>query len=174
MKISLLGYMGSGKTTIGRELADQLQFKFVDLDEFIEFKYKKSVSEIFSQESEIKFRKYERETLMEILNSSEDLILSLGGGTPAYYDNIKLINDHSHSFYLRLTPQELRNRLLHEKSNRPLIAHLSDDELPEFIAKHLFERRYFYEKAMKTIDVKTKTADELVQEIIQYLPHLPK
>lgn len=173
MKISLVGYMGSGKSTIGKKLADQLQFKFVDLDESIESKYKKSVSEIFSHEGEIKFRKYERETLIEILNFSEDFILSLGGGTPVYYDNMKLINKHSQSFYLRLTPQELRNRLIYEKSHRPMIAHLSDEELTEFVAKHLFERRSFYENALKTIDVKTKTVEEIVQEIILNLhPHL--
>ena len=166
MKITLLGYMGSGKTTIGKELSDTLNFKFVDLDEFIEFVYKKPVSEIFSHEGEIKFRKYEREALMEILNSSDDLILSLGGGTPAYYDNMDFINKHSNSFYLRLTPSDLVKRLMEEKISRPLLAHLSDEELPEFIAKHLFERRNFYEKAMKTINVKEKTVEEIVQEII--------
>lgn len=174
MKISLLGYMGSGKTTIGKELSQTLNVKFVDLDQFIQINYQKTVSEIFSQEGEIKFRKYERQSLLEILNSSDDLIVSLGGGTPAYYDNMDWINEHSHSFYLRLTPSDLVKRLREEKTSRPLIAHLSDEELPEFVAKHLFERRIFYEKAMKSIDVKEKTIDETVQEIIQHLPLLPK
>lgn len=174
MKISLLGYMGSGKTTIGKELSAQLNIKCVDLDQFIQIKHKKTIPEIFSQEGEIKFRKYEQEALIEILNSSEDLILSLGGGTPAYYDNMDFVNKNSNSFYLRLTPSDLVKRLMEEKSSRPLIAHLSEEELPEFVAKHLFERRNFYEKAMKTIDVKEKTIEEIVQEIIQHLPLRPK
>ncbi len=175
MQISLVGYMGSGKSTIGKELARQLNWKFIDLDQFIESKYRKTISTLFSDEGEIKFRKYEREALLEILAIEENFILALGGGTPAYYDNMDLINDNSHSIYLRLTPKELIKRLESEKSIRPLLSHLSEEEFPEFIAKHLFERRAFYEQAKLYIDIKEKMINQIVEEIIQNLPQsLPK
>lgn len=171
MKISLLGYMGSGKSTIGKELASKLNLKFIDLDKFISSKHQKSIPEIFATDGEIKFRKYEREALIEILEAEENFILSLGGGTPAYYDNMDLINQATHSIYLRLTPKELIERLRPEKSSRPLIAHLSDEEFPEFIAKHLFERRNFYENAKSILAVQEKSVKEIIEEIILNLPH---
>lgn len=174
MKISLLGYMGSGKTTIGTELAAELNMEFIDLDVYLESQHDKSISDIFKSEGEIKFRKFEREALEEVLERNENIVLSLGGGTPAYYNNMELVNQHAFSIYLRLTPKELISRLTHEKSVRPLIAHLSEAEMPEFIAKHLFERRPFYEEAKFKIDVKEKSPFDIVGEIKSLLaPHLP-
>lgn len=174
MKISLLGYMGSGKTTIGTALAAELNMEFIDLDVYLQNKHEKTISEIFHSEGEIKFRKFEREALEEVLLRYEDLVLSLGGGTPAYYNNIERVNQYSFSIYLRLTPKELIDRLTHEKSIRPIIAHLSETEMPEFIAKHLFERRPFYEEAKFKIDVKEKSPFDIVGEIKSLLaPHLP-
>ncbi len=170
MKISLLGYMGSGKSTVGKKLAAQLNWEYQDLDQFIENQHKKTIADIFSSNGEIKFRKYEREALKKILDLEKKSVISLGGGTPAYYDNMQLINEFSYSIYLRMTPKELIKRLENEKSTRPLLAHLSNEILPEFIAKHLFERRNFYEQAQFTIDVKEKSSDEIAQEIILHLP----
>lgn len=170
MHLSLTGYMGSGKSTVGKELAAQLNWEFQDLDQFIENQKQKTIAEIFSQEGEIKFRKYEREALIELLESDNDSVISLGGGTPAYYDNMHLVNENSYSVYLRLTPKELIKRLENQKSVRPLLSHLSDDELPEFIAKHLFERRNYYEQAQFTLDVKEKSPHEIAREIILRLP----
>lgn len=164
--------MGSGKSTVGKELASQLNLPFVDLDQFIETKHNSSIEDLFKSIGEIKFRKLERVALLDLLSGDKSFVLALGGGTPAYYDNLAEINRHSFSVYLRLNPNELAKRLAHEKSVRPLISHLSGEELPEFIAKHLFERRGFYELAQLKLDVKEKEVSEIVSEIIPHLPNL--
>lgn len=170
MKISLIGYMGSGKSTIGKRLAEKLNQKFIDLDVYIEQENNETIQEIFSRNGEIKFRKLERDAMVKTLNIEEDFVIALGGGTPAYYNNTELINERTFSVYLRLSIKEIIERLKNEKNRRPLIAHLDDEHLPEFIAKHLFERRIFYERANLTIDVNEKTVEKIVSEIIQNLP----
>lgn len=171
MLISLMGYMGSGKSTIGKELAKTFNYKFIDLDDYIEASENQSISEIFKNGGEIKFRKLERFYLLEILEEEKNAVIALGGGTPVYYDNIDKINEHSFSFYLRMTPPELFERLVKEKDSRPMIAHIDDNELTEYIAKHLFERRNYYEQSKFTIDLKDKSVKQIVEEIIQ--DHLP-
>ena len=175
MRISLIGYMGSGKSTVGKELASQLNIDFFDLDQFIETQHNSSIENLFQTKGEIVFRKLEREALLEILSLEKPFVLALGGGTPAYYKNMNEIINRSFSVYLRLNPKELTARLKNEKSLRPLISHLSDEELPEFIAKHLFERCEFYEMADFKLDGKEKSINQIVSEIIQNLPKpLPK
>lgn len=170
--ISLIGYMGSGKTTIAQLLAKMMNYPLIDLDEYIEEKEKLKISEIFSLQGNIHFRKLERKYLEEIL-SSENSILSMGGGTPVYFDNMDLINQHSHSFYLRMNPTNLTQRLLKEKSHRPMISHLeTEEELQEFIAKHLFERIPYYEKAKFHIDSNGKISHEIVKEILAKIKNL--
>lgn len=169
MKISLLGYMGSGKTTAASEIASKTGLEFIDLDYYIEEETGKSISQIFEKEKELGFRKHERKALKKLMDSERDFVLALGGGTPVYYDNIVLINAHSQSVYLRLSPGEVIERIKSEKEQRPLLAHLEDSQLPEFIAKHLFDRRPYYEKAKWVVDVKEKTAGEIADEIIRLL-----
>lgn len=165
MLISLMGYMGSGKTTLAKDLAEKLNYKLIDLDNYIEQTAGKAISEIFAEGGEIKFRKIEREVLLKILEEENDAVIALGGGTPVYYDNTAQITEHTTSIYLRMTPPELYNRLVKEKESRPMISHLKDEDLLEFIAKHLFERRNYYEQAKFTIDVKEKEAKEISEEI---------
>src|SRR5690625_7262031 len=112
MLISLMGYMGSGKSTIGKELANTFNYKFIDLDEFIEASETQSISEIFKNGGEIKFRKLERLYLLEILEEEKNAIIAFGGGSPVYYDNIDKINEHSFSFYLIITPPQLFEKLV--------------------------------------------------------------
>jgi shikimate kinase len=169
MKISLIGYMGSGKSTIGRSLAKKLRLNFIDLDQKIEETENKKISEIFNEKGEIYFRKIENQILKELLLSNESFVLALGGGTPVFYNSMELVNQFSESFYLRLTPNELKNRLSKEKGKRPLIAHLNDDDLEEFIAKHLFERNPFYSEAKHQLAIKEKSIDEVVTSIFQIL-----
>lgn len=170
MIISLAGYMGSGKSHISNILSKKINFKLIDLDKEIISRNKQSVTEIFASKGEIFFRKQEREILEEILASQENTVLSLGGGTPAYYNNMEVINNRSISFYLRLNVKNLAERLSKQKSKRPLIAKISDENLPEFIAKHLFERNPFYNKCQYTIDCDEKTPEEITEEIIHHLP----
>lgn len=170
MQIVLLGYMASGKSTIGKLLSEKLQLPFLDLDNYISEKENKSVPEIFSQNGEIYFRKIEHEYLKEVLENQQDCIISLGGGTPCYANNMQLIHDKKAiSIYLKASIQTLSERLLKNKSSRPLIAFLEDEQVPEFIAKHLFERRFFYEQATKFLNIDKKSENEIVSEIEKLL-----
>ena len=166
MKIVLLGYMGSGKSTIGRNLANEIQLPFVDLDDYIREKESKTISTIFKEKGEIYFRKVEHQYLKEILNFNVSFVLSLGGGTPCYANNMDVIkNSDTVSFYLQASIKTLVNRLLKEKNQRPLIATLEDDKVDEFVAKHLFERNSFYQEADFTIKTDDTSTSEIVREL---------
>lgn len=166
MKIVLLGYMGCGKSTIGRSLANEIELPFVDLDDYIKEKEGKMISTIFKEKGEIYFRKVEHQYLKEILNFNASFVLSLGGGTPCYANNMEVIKESDAiSFYLQASVKTLVERLLKEKNERPLIAILEDDKVDEFVAKHLFERMFFYEKATFTIKIDGNSKSEIVSEL---------
>ncbi|TDQ30922.1 shikimate kinase [Zeaxanthinibacter enoshimensis] len=170
MKIVLLGYMGSGKSTVGKKLAAQLGIPFTDLDDYIEESLGNSIPEIFLNKGEIFFRKQEHLYLRKILESEGDKVIALGGGTPCYSNNMNLILEKTpHVFYLSVPIPELNARLLTGKADRPLIRDLKDEELPEFIGKHLFERRNYYSLATHTIQAGGKEVHELVSEIVTLL-----
>ena len=169
MIISLLGYMGSGKSHVSKNLSKKLNFPLIDLDQKISEENLLSIPEIFQTKGEIFFRKEEKRVLENILNEEKDIILSLGGGTPVYYNNMDLINEKSKSIFLRASVKTLTERVLLQKNTRPLIAKLNDDDVPEFIAKHLFERNPFYSKSHFTVDTDSKTANDISAEIIKLL-----
>lgn len=169
-KIVLVGYMGVGKTTIAKELSERLEIEFYDLDKFIEQKLNLSIEEIFKSKGEIYFRRVESETFQELLNLDRNFILSTGGGTPCYYDNYKLLQkENVISVYLKASITTLAERLKTEKKTRPMIAQFTDEELLEFIGKHLFERSYYYNKAKNVVEVDGKSTSEITQEIIDRL-----
>lgn len=168
MKVLLLGYMGSGKSTIGRILAQKLNQSFLDLDNIIEKNEGKSVAEIIRNKGEIHFRKIEQQYFNQLLDQSESFILALGGGTPVYAGNHHRLKENGiTSIYLRANIPTLVNRLQDELAQRPLLD--NKDDLSEFIAKHLFERSPFYNEATYTIAVDGKSIDDIVQEIEQKL-----
>lgn len=171
MVITLLGYMGSGKSTIGRQLAMVLEYDFVDLDNFIEEREVLSIPEIFQTKGEVYFRKVEHKYLKELLCQDKNIVLSLGGGTPCYANNMELLKTcNSISFYLKMTPLDLTDRLFNEKDNRPLISHLNNkDALQEFIAIHLFERQSFYQKANQILKTDKLAVKEVVELIVKKL-----
>ena len=166
MKTVLLGYMGSGKSTVAKLLAKALNLPFTDLDDYIEEKEKKSIKELFKDKGEIYFRLQESKYLKEVLEDAHPGIIALGGGTPCYGSNMELIKRFSESFYLKGSITTIANRLQSEKSQRPLIAALNEEQLIEFIAKHLFERRAFYEQASKTVIIDGKTAEVIKDELL--------
>ena len=166
MIISLVGYMGSGKSHISKILSTELHHKLLDLDKEISLKFKKSIPEIFQEHGEIYFRKKEREILENLLQEKENSVLCVGGGTPTFYKNMESINEKSTSFFLRTSVGTLVERLMKNKERRPLLARIPDDELAEFIAKHLFERNQFYQKANHIIETDHKSPEEIVNEII--------
>lgn len=169
MIISLVGYMGSGKSHISKVLSNKINFKLIDLDRQISLKNKMTIPEIFEKKGEIYFRKQENEILKEILSASEDFILSVGGGTPAYFNNMEIINQHSESIFLRTSVTNLTARILKQKEKRPLVANIPEDDLPEFIAKHLFERNIYYSQAKFTIDTDGKEPDQIADEILSLI-----
>ncbi|MDR0348643.1 MAG: shikimate kinase [Tannerella sp.] len=153
-RIFLVGYMGAGKTTIGKELSGQMHLSFIDLDYFIEGRYHKTVSQLFAERSEEGFRKIEQNTLHEVAGF-EDIIISTGGGAPCFYDNMSFMNLTGTTVYLRVSAQELANRIEPCKYTRPVLSHLSGEELTRFVAASLAERSPYYEQAHITFDAET-------------------
>jgi len=162
MKIVLVGYMGSGKSTVGVLLAQQLELPFIDLDAFIEAQEGMKISELFERKGVVYFRKLERTALEALKRSSDSFVLATGGGAPCYGDNMTLINEFANGVvYLKLSIPNLIERLSVEKEKRPLIAHLSKEQMEEFVRKHLFERSYYYNMAAVVIDTSGKTPLEV-------------
>jgi shikimate kinase len=169
-KIILVGYMGSGKTTIGKLLSEYIEIPFYDLDNLIENKEGNSVQNIFSEKGEIYFRKLESELFKDFVNTNDSFVLSIGGGTPCYANSHLILQNHSvDSFYLKNSIEALTGRLSKEKQHRPLISNLSDEDLQDFIRKHLFERNYFYFQSKNTIETENKSEIEIVKAIIESL-----
>lgn len=165
-KIVLIGYMGSGKSKVGELLAKNLELPFYDLDFLIENELQKSIGEIFSEEGEVFFRKKEHEVFKKLIENDESYILSTGGGTPCYANNhLFLANDDVISVYLKTSIPVLVSRLKNEISKRPLLQSLKDEETFEFIAKHLFDRSYFYNQCKFTVMTDEKSPEEIVSEI---------
>lgn len=161
--------MGSGKSHVSKILSEKLNFKLIDLDKEISKRNKMTIPEIFDKKGEIYFRKLERESLEEILASEKNVILSLGGGTPVYYNNMEIINHNSKSVFLRASVATLAERLSKQKEKRPLIANIADKNLAEFIAKHLFERNDFYNKAQISVITDNRTPEDIASEITEKL-----
>lgn len=167
MKIVLLGYMASGKSSIGRRLSNLLSMSFLDLDDYISAQENMAIPTIFAEKGEVYFRTIEHKYLKEVLDKKEDFILALGGGTPCYANNMDVINKdkHSVSIYLNGNTATMIERLIRKKAKRPLVASLGDDKIPEFVAKHLFERRPFYEQAEHHIKIDGKRKKDVAIEI---------
>ena len=167
MKIILLGYMGSGKTTVGKQFSNKMGIPFYDLDHYIATEEKATIPQIFKDKGEIYFRKIEHRYLKEFLQQKKMYILSLGGGTPCYAGNMELITNQKEirSVYLEASISTLITRISGSKQERPLLASLSGEKITEFVAKHLFERRKFYEKAQYSISVDKKDIDTIVAEM---------
>ncbi|MDF1518622.1 MAG: shikimate kinase [Lutibacter sp.] len=166
MKIVLLGYMASGKSAVGKILAEKLAIQFIDLDSFIEQREQMSITEIFETKGEIYFRKIEGSYLKELLDSNESSVISLGGGTPCYGNNLDFIENKSNSFYLKASIDTIFERLKNETSQRPLVAAIGTENLKEYIAKHLFERAPYYERAHHTVLADHKNVAQIVDEIM--------
>jgi shikimate kinase len=163
-RIFLIGYMGSGKTSIGMKLADKLGFSFVDMDHMIEEKYLKTVSQIFAESGQDRFREIEKDVLHEV-SEFDNVIIATGGGAPCFFDNIDYMNAHGLTVYLHLTAQQLAERLESSRTGkRPLLADRKGDELRQFITESLLQREVFYLKAT----LKVNGSDEdMIESITQ-------
>ncbi|WP_229665902.1 shikimate kinase [Flavobacterium suaedae] len=170
MKIVLCGYMGSGKSIIAKLLSKALTINSIDLDEYIEKQQGKTISHIFEESGEVKFRKLEHEALKEIMNGSDDFLLAMGGGTPCYAGNDKFLKQNDViSIYLKTGIKEIVKRLTTEIDKRPLLKNLDEEEREEFVAKHIFDRSYYYMQSKHVVTTDGKTPEAIVNEIMSLL-----
>ncbi len=164
-RIVLIGYMGAGKTTIGRVLARTLNLEFFDLDWYIEARYRMKIPQIFAERGESGFREMEQAMLHEVCEM-EDVVIACGGGTPCFYDNMDYINTQSECFYLKADPEVLRTHLLMGKSQRPLIQGKSPEELITYIEESLKVREPFYLKAKHVIPIEVIHTTEQIKHYV--------
>ncbi len=164
-KITLIGYMASGKTTVGEALAKKLNTSFIDLDEYIATKENLSLTEIFELKGEEHFRKIELRYLQGLLEQDNFFVLSLGGGTPTIDNTMEIINKNSTCIYLNASVSTLVQRLLPDPTERPILASVTEDLLESYIKEHLGERLAYYEKASINIAVDKLSVTEIVAEI---------
>lgn len=144
--VFLIGYMGSGKTTLGRGVEARAHIAFIDLDQYIEERYGKSIKDIFKERGEDGFRLIERDCIRE-LSLKKDILVACGGGTPCFFDNMEIMNSRGTTIWLDASVDILHARLKEGRSQRPLIADFDDDELRGFIVKSLEKRNPFYSQA---------------------------
>ena len=160
MKIILLGYMGSGKTTLGRKLACIIQHQFIDLDEYIEEQEGWIISQIFEEDGEDYFRKLERVYLHRVIEK-EDVVISTGGGTPCFFDNMDQMNEYGKTIYINMHPKALLPRLISSPSTRPLLAGKDGKEMLNYVFKTLRSREKYYHKAKRVVTGYNLTARKL-------------
>ncbi|MBF1605272.1 MAG: shikimate kinase [Prevotella shahii] len=151
-RIILIGYMGAGKTTVGKALAAELGLRFYDLDWYIESRMRKTVAQLFAELGEEGFRRIERNMLHEVAEF-EDVLISCGGGTPCFFDNMQYINQQGLTLYLKASPEVLYKHLKMGKSVRPLLLNKTPEEVQRFISEQLKAREQFYTRAQFTLDV---------------------
>lgn len=170
-RIILIGYMGSGKTTVGKALSKETGMMFYDLDWYIESRMRKTVAQIFAEKGEEGFRKIEHNMLHEVAEF-ENVIISCGGGTPCFFDNIDYINQQGEVVYLKATPEVLYRHLLMGKVERPLIKNKTPEELIAYITEQVAKREEFYNKARYTLDVSLMDNYEKIQLSVDQLHQL--
>lgn len=165
MKIFLIGFMGAGKSHWGSLISQKLGIPFFDLDEQVTSHAGKTVAEIFASAGEEQFRLMEKDALHIITESHDSFVMACGGGTPCYFNNIEYMNQSGTTVWINAQPDILFRRLVEEKDKRPLIKNLSDDQLKNFIAKKIADRRIYYEQADITIDEEPAQLDSLIEMI---------
>ncbi len=163
-RIYLVGFMGVGKTTVGKKLARQLGYRFVDLDDFFEEKFKIEINDFFNKYDEPLFRKLEHDRLKKTFEM-KGVVVSTGGGTPCHFQGIEEINSHGLSVFLEMPPLSIAQRLVHARRKRPLLEGKSHEQLIDFISQKLSERMSCYEKAAMRVDALNLKIAVLVAEI---------
>jgi shikimate kinase len=169
MIVYLIGMPASGKTTIGKQVAKKTNFIFTDLDDVISAKEEVSIKQIFQEKGEAYFREVENKYLKEVSQTKENTVVSLGGGTPCFYDNMDVILSSGKVFYINAPDYVIISRIIRGVTKRPLFAGLNENELSDKINLLLKEREPFYLKAHHQIDMKTRSKKDVVEEIYSYI-----
>jgi shikimate kinase len=164
LNIYLIGFMGSGKTTIAKKISKSLNLKFLDTDKEIEKKTRSSINDIFNKKGELFFRQEEKKIVNEIINL-ENTVISTGGGLPCFNKNIDILNKSGCTIYLKCDKELLYNRLLVDKKNRPLIKGFNHKELKKYINNLLIKREKIYNKSKYTIVCNDLKTNELLRQI---------
>lgn len=171
--IILIGYMGAGKSTLGKALAHHLQQDFCDLDHYIEQKANKTIADIFATRGENEFRKMEQKALAEVLTHKKGVV-AVGGGTPCYFDNMEQMNLHATTIYLKATAETLKNHIRMGGNKRPLVDGKDDKELIAYINESLQKREPYYRRAQHTLNIDTITTEEQIQHYVAMLEDIYK
>ncbi|MDR0394122.1 MAG: shikimate kinase [Tannerella sp.] len=171
IRIFLVGYMGAGKTTLGKALARRMHLSYIDTDQFIENRYHKKVCDLFASGGEAHFRKIEYHTLCEV-SEIENVVISTGGGLPCFQDSMVIMNRAGTTVYLDVPAEELATRLKASKTVRPVLQNRSGSELVDFIKESLEERRPFYEQAGICFDAEQMDTEYDVKTLVEKLEAL--
>jgi shikimate kinase len=170
-KIYLIGYMGSGKTSVGGPLAKRLDRSFFDLDKLIEEKTGKTIQQIFEEDGEAVFRGLEKHVLRHFTESQSRFVLAVGGGTPCFYDNMAFMNRQGLTIYLKMDAASLAFRLVHSKTERPLLKSIGNQDLECFVRQHLREREDMYHEAgmvVNALGMSSARICDLAGKILNY------
>ena len=165
MKLFLIGFMGSGKTHWGQLLAAKMDLPFFDLDAVIEQKEKATIAEIFAEKGEESFRYAEKEALEKLVGANKNFIISCGGGTPCFFNNIGFMKQKGLVIWLNTQIDTLVGRLLKQKNSRPLLKNIADKELKQYIISRILRRRLYYEQADITVHEETLSVDTFAEII---------
>ena len=171
IRIILIGYMGAGKTTVGKELAKALGVPFYDLDWYISTRMRKTVKQIFDERGEEGFRLIEHNMLHEVAEF-EDVVISCGGGTPCYFDNMEYMNQQADTIYLKASPEILHMHLKMGKGVRPLLLNKTPEEVAVFIREQLAQREHFYAQARHIVDVNLMDSFEKIADTVAQIQQL--
>lgn len=164
-RIFLIGFMGSGKSTYGKLMAQKLNIDFLDMDDYIEKQYSKSIYSLFEEWGEEQFRKEEKNVLRN-LPVSDNLIIATGGGTPCFFDNMEFMNKQGETIYLRTSVRELRDRLMHSNKKRPLLLDKSLKDLEVYIADLLKKREAYYLKSRYILETDDLNPNNLISSYL--------
>lgn len=172
MILFLIGYMGCGKSSIGRTLAKRMDYTFVDMDSEIERECEMTISEIFATHGESYFRERESDMLQKMAHRGDNVVVATGGGVPCFGSNIQLMKSMGVAVHFKMSPAKLVQRLVHGRDKRPIIRGKSDSELLEFICDNLLKREPFYLQASLVIDCDGVSDDYIACHVVNYVENL--
>jgi shikimate kinase len=172
-RVILVGFMGCGKSTLGKKLAARLNIPFIDSDTEIQEHFNKSIGEIFAEHGESQFRELETEYI-EALDLRDDFVLATGGGMPCFGNNMELLNEIGTTFYMERSAKELTHRLINAKKKRPLIEGMDEEELLSFVEDKLLIREEYYKKSIIVLSRDEQNPDSIQNYLNHLLPDLPQ